>query len=183
MSRALAPLSRAHCPVAQMPTAKCLINPGERPKQSRPASSRPGGNRLPSRYANASGGLDFGLLGGDSTSLGALGEHLGDALDGTPLVELLDRGDLACHAVQRRLVQLALGVGLLGLALRPVEIAHHLSDGDEVTRVDFRLVLLRAAAPHGALDPRPSLEGLHGAPDYAFLGELAHADAGRLAGR
>jgi hypothetical protein len=53
----------------------------------------------------------------------------------------------------------------------------------EVARVDLGLVLLRAPAPHGALDARLALERLHGALDDAFLGQLAHADAGRFAGR
>ena len=53
----------------------------------------------------------------------------------------------------------------------------------EVARVDLGLVLLGAAAPHGALDARPALERLHGALDHALLGKLAHAHAGRFAGR
>jgi hypothetical protein len=39
-------------------------------------------------------------------------------------------GDLARHAVEGGLVELTLGVGLLRLALRAIQVAHHLGDGD-----------------------------------------------------
>src|SRR5215475_7255336 len=58
--------------------------------------------RLISRQG-ASGGLDLGLLGSGSASLGALGQHFGDALHSAALVELFDCRDLARHAVERRL--------------------------------------------------------------------------------
>ena len=89
----------------------------------------------------------------------------------------------AQHAVEGGLVELALAVGLFRLSLRPVEVAHHLGDGDQVARVDLGLVLLSAPAPHGALHARPSLEGLDRLLDGRLLGQLAHADARRLASR
>src|SRR5262249_17521385 len=81
---------------------------------------------------DASGSLDLGLLGGGTPSLGALAQHLGDALHGTAFVELFDRRDFPRHAVERRLIELTLRVGLLRLALGAVEIAYDLSDGDEI---------------------------------------------------
>ena len=109
--------------------------------------------------------------------LGALGEHLGDPLHGAALIELLHRRDLARHAIQRGLVELALGVGLLRLALRPVEVADHLGDCDQIARVDLGLVLLGPPAPHGALDACAALERVHRLLDGVLLGQLAHADA------
>ena len=87
-----------------------------------------------------------------------------------------------CHAVERRLVELALRVGLLGLALGPVEVAHHLGNRDEVAGVDLCLIFLGATAPHRPLDAGLALQGFHGALDGGFLGKLAHAHALRLAG-
>src|SRR5262245_40438696 len=75
----------------------------------------------------------------------ALGERRLDLLDGLGLGDALHRRDLARQAVERRFVELALGVRLLGLALRAVEVAYHLGDGDDVARVDLGLVFLRAA--------------------------------------
>src|SRR5581483_1224788 len=156
-------------------------NETARPRRDRAVIRAP----PPFGAGRASGSLDLGrrLLGSNAPALGALGEHLGDALDGAALVQLLDRRDFAGHAIERRLVELALGVGLLRLALGPVEIADDLRDRNQIAGVDLGLVLLCAPAPHRALDPRPALERLHGPLHHAFLGELAHAHALRLARR
>src|SRR5215203_1044044 len=112
-----------------------------------------------------------------------LGEALLDELQRLGLGYLVDRRDLAHDAVERRLVELALAVGLLGLRLGTVEVAHDLGDRDKVARIDLRLVFLGAARPHGALDAGAAGQHLQGPLDEVWLGELAHADRGRLRGR
>src|SRR5215469_3861984 len=103
---------------------------------------------------------DSGAVGAFTAAfIAALGgsrraQHLLQAAGGGALVDLLDGGKLADEAVERCLVDLPLAVGLLGLADIAVEIAHNLGDRSGIARVDLLLVLLRAAAPHGALRPR-----------------------------
>ena len=94
--------------------------------------------------------------------------------------ELAHRRDLARHAVQRRLVELALGIGLLRLRVGTVEVAHDLGDRDEVAGVDLRLIFLGAARPHGALDARAAAQRRQRLLDGVRFGELAHADGGTL---
>src|SRR3977135_2891421 len=102
MTPVLGPLPHIPCRAGAQARQKSR-GPNRSPKQNRPASSRPGGDLLSAKRTHASGGLDLGLLGGGPASLGALGQHLGDALYGAALVELLDRGDLAPHAMEGRL--------------------------------------------------------------------------------
>src|SRR4051794_3472308 len=127
--------------------------------------------------------LDVLDLFGRLAAAGRLGEALLDELQGLGLGDLVDRRDLAHDPIEGRLVELALAVGLLRLRLRAVEIADHLGDGDEVARIDLRLVLLSAPRPHGALDARAARQHLEALLDEVRLGELAHADARRLGGR
>src|SRR5262249_652283 len=99
------------------------------------------------------------------------------------LGDALHRRYLAREAIERRLVELTLRVGLLGLALRAIKVAHHLGDRDDVAGVDFRLVFLRATGPHGALDTGAPFQGLQRALDQRRLSELAHTDGSDLGGR
>src|SRR5690606_41369435 len=69
----------------------------------------------------------------------------------------LFRSDLAGHAVEGRLVELALRIGLLGLVFGTIKVAHDLGNRDQIPRIDLGIIFLRAARPHGALDPRPPL--------------------------
>ena len=87
-------------------------------------------------------GLFFGRL---RTAARALGEGGFDLLDRFGLGDALDRRDLAGEPVERRFVELPLGLGLLGLRVRAIEIAHHLGDGDDIAGIDLGLVFLRAA--------------------------------------
>jgi hypothetical protein len=74
-----------------------------------------------------------------------LGEHVVDLGHGACLIHALDGGDLPRHAIERSFVKLPLGIRLLGLGLGPVEVAHHLGDGDKVAGIDLGLVFLRPA--------------------------------------
>src|SRR5262249_59970081 len=86
-------------------------------------------------------------------------------------------------AVDSRLVELTLRVGLVGMAIRAIKVAEHLGDRDDVAGVAFRLVFLRATAPHGALATRAPFQGLQRALDQRRLSELAHTDGSDLGGR
>src|ERR1043166_3648958 len=120
---------------------------------------------------------------GLGTAARALGERRLDLLDGLGLGDAVDRGNLARQPIERGLVELAFAVGLLGLRLGAIKVAHHLGDCHDVAGVDLGLVFLRPARPHGALDARAALEGLERLADHRALGELAHADRGDLRGR
>ena len=96
---------------------------------------------------------------------------------------MLDDGDFARQAIERRFIELAFAVGLLGLRFRTIEIAHHFGDRDDVAGIDLGFVFLRPARPHRALDARAALEGLQRPLDQRRLGQLAHADIGDLGGR
>src|SRR5208283_588872 len=61
------------------------------------------------------------------------------------LVGLIERGQLGRQPVHRGLVDLPLRKALVGLAGVAMQVADHLGDRDRVTRVDLRLVFLRAA--------------------------------------
>src|SRR5262249_57420019 len=98
-------------------------------------------------------GLAFGL----GTTAWPLGERRLDLLDRLGLGDALHRRDFARQAVERGLVELTLGIGLLGLGLRAVEVAHHLGDRDDCAGIDLGLVFLGAARPHGALDAGAAL--------------------------
>ena len=74
-----------------------------------------------------------------------LGEHVVDLGPGACLIHALDGGDLPRHAIERSFVKLPLGIRLLGLGLGPVEVAHHLGDGDKVAGIDLGLAFLRPA--------------------------------------
>src|SRR3954468_12075705 len=97
-------------------------------------------------------GREFGfvLVG---RALGVLAEELLYLLRGRLIVDLLDRGEFARHSLERLLIELALGVRLLGLTLGAVEVAHHFGDRDEITRIDFRFIFLSAPRPHRTLNP------------------------------
>src|SRR5262245_58392355 len=124
--------------------------------------------------------LAFGRL---RTTAGSLGERGLDLLDRFGLGDALHRRDLAREAIERSLIELPLGIGLLRLRVRAEQVAHHLGDRDDVARIDLGLVLLRAARPHGALDTGTALERLYRPLDQRRLGQLAHADGHDLRGR
>jgi hypothetical protein len=75
----------------------------------------------------------------------ALGQHALDFLDRFGLGNPLHGRDFAREPVDRRLVELPLGLGLLGLRLRPEKIAYHLGDRHDVAGIDLGFVFLRPA--------------------------------------
>ena len=77
-------------------------------------------------------GLDFGL--GLGAAARALGELAFDFLDRLGFRHVLHDGDFARQAIERRFIELAFAVGLLGLRFRAIEIAHHFGDRDDVAR-------------------------------------------------
>ena len=89
-----------------------------------------------------------------------LGERGLDFLDRLGLGNPLDRRNLARQPVERRFVELPLAVGLLGLGVGTEQVANHLGNRHDIAGIDLRLVFLRAARPHGALDPGTALEGI-----------------------
>ena len=99
------------------------------------------------------------------------------SLSASVSVILFTAGDLAHDPVEGRFVELALGIGLLGLRLGAVEIAHDLGHRDEVAGIDLGLVFLGAAGPHRPLHAGAAGEHVEGLLDEGRLGELAHADA------
>src|SRR5882762_10402541 len=66
-------------------------------------------------------------------------QQLLDALDRRNLVDALDRGEFAHQPIEGGLIDLALAVGLLGLAHIAEQVAHHLGDRSGVARRDLRL--------------------------------------------
>src|SRR5262249_56931132 len=84
----------------------------------RAARSSPAMNTFVLYRSPSLSGAGAGLvLGGQLGVARRLGEHVVDLGHGTCLVQLLDGGNLAGHTVERRLVELALRVGLLRLRL------------------------------------------------------------------
>ncbi len=75
----------------------------------------------------------------------SLGQRGLDLLDRFGLREPLHGGDFTRQPVERRLVELALGIGLFRLRLRAEQIADDLGDGDDVAGIDLGLVFLRPA--------------------------------------
>src|ERR1700742_234591 len=75
--------------------------------------------------------LTFGRAFGLDAAARALGELALDLLDRFGLGRVLHDRDLARQAVERRFIELAFAVGLLGLRFRTVEVAHGLGDGDD----------------------------------------------------
>ena len=73
---------------------------------------------------------------------GRLAQRLVQHLDRGVAVDLLDGGHFARHPVEGRLVELPLGIGLLGLAFRTVQVADDLGARDQVAG--------RAGAPGAA---------------------------------
>src|SRR5690606_27165178 len=114
--------------------------------ESRRAGARYGKGR-PARDAPDS--ADRRVAGGSG---GAAGQHLADTALGLGLVGAADGGDLAGQPVERGLVELAFGIGLLALLVVAVQVAHHLGDREQLAGIDLLLVFLGAARPHGALD-------------------------------
>jgi Staphylococcal nuclease homologue len=113
----------------------------------------------------------FGIAG----LRGLLQQHRFDALDGGRLVGLFDGGDFARHAGECGFVKLALGIGLLRLTARAVQVAHDLGDRDQIARVDLGFVFLRAARPHGALDAGAALQRVQRRRHDIGRRQLAHA--------
>src|SRR5712672_2589553 len=89
-------------------------------------------------------GAGFGL----GAAARALGELAFDFLDGFGFRRVLHDGDFTRQAIERRFVELAFAVGLLGLRFRTIEIADHFGDRDDVAGIDLGFVFLRAARPH-----------------------------------
>ncbi len=98
-------------------------------------------------------------------------------------VDAADRRDFAGQTLQRRLVKLTLGIALLALVVGAVQVAHHLGDRQQITRVDLLLILLRPARPHGPLDLGLALQRVQRLGHHIGRRELAHADLGRLVRR
>ena len=59
---------------------------------------------------------------------GFLQKILGQHVLGFVMFDLLDGRHFAYHPVERRFIQLALGIGLLGLVFRAVQVTHHFGD-------------------------------------------------------
>src|SRR6516162_4373905 len=76
-------------------------------------------------------------LGGLWTAARTFGQGCFDLLDGLGLGNALHDRDLTRQPVERRLIELALRVRLLGLGLRTEEIADNLCDRDDVTGIDL----------------------------------------------
>src|SRR5579885_475048 len=130
--------------------------------------------------------LDHGLFFGRfrlRTAARTFGKRRFDLLDRLGLGAPLNSRNNTRKPVESRSIELALGIGLLRLRLRAIEIAHHLGDGDDIARIDLGLVFLSAARPHGALDAGATLERFKRSLDHRRLGELAHADGCDLGGR
>src|SRR5215470_10036072 len=73
--------------------------------------------------------LDFGLvLARLRTATRTLGERRLNLLDRLGLGDALHRRDLARQTVERGFIELPLGVGLLRLRLRAIQVAHDLGD-------------------------------------------------------
>src|SRR6266700_7371486 len=103
--------------------------------------------------------LGAGLRLGLGAAARALGELAFDLLDRFGLGRMLYDGDFARQAIERRFIELAFAVGLLGLRFRTIEIAHHFGDRDDIARIDLGFVFLGPARPHRALDAGAGLEG------------------------
>src|SRR4051812_15428845 len=113
------------------------------------ARAEPGPSWSRSEVLSSGGG--FGgrrLLLGLDVAVGVLFEKGLEFLDREIVVDAFDRADLARHALQSLLEKLAFGIGLLGLLLRAIEVAHDLGDGDEIPRIDLGFVFLSPARPH-----------------------------------
>src|SRR4029453_11142900 len=80
-------------------------------------------------------GLGFGL--GLGAAARALGELAFDLLDRLGFGHVLHDRDFPRQTIERRLIELTFAVGLFGLRFGAIEIAHHLGDGDDVSRIYF----------------------------------------------
>src|ERR1700733_3887955 len=109
-----------------------------------------------------------------------LEKHSFNALHSGWFVGLLDGRDFARRAGEGGFVKLTLGVGLLRLAGRAVQVANDFRDRDQVTRIDLRFVFLRAARPHRTLDARAALERVQRVGNDVRRRQLAHAHGLRL---
>jgi hypothetical protein len=96
------------------------------------------------------GGFFFGFFTGGLGALGVLGEEFGKLLHRLVIIHFPDGRKLTGHAEQGLFKQLAFRIGLLGLAVGAVEIAHTDFGGDIVIE-----------APAGAVELGP-LQGLGG---------------------
>ena len=93
--------------------------------------------------------LDFGFLGIDFLGLAAARAFLQlrfDHFQRFRLGQFLHDDDFACHAIERGLVELPFGVGLLGLRIGAVKIAHHFGDRIQIAGVDLGLIFLSPGA-------------------------------------
>ena len=99
-----------------------------------------------------------------------------DLLERGRLVGLFHRGEFAGEARGRRLEDLPLRIGLLGLVIGAEQVAGHLGDRHEVARVDLGLIFLGAARPHGPLDLGLALQGIERLAQGLVRGQLAHPD-------
>src|SRR6266478_6734546 len=101
-------------------------------------------------------GIGIGVSLGFGLGLGAaartLGELAFDFLDRLGFGHVLHDRDFPRQTIERRLIELALAVGLFGLRFGAIEIAHHFGDGDDVSRIDLGFIFLGPARPHRALD-------------------------------
>jgi hypothetical protein len=64
-----------------------------------------------------------------------------------------------------------------------VQVAHDLGDRQQVARVDLLFIFLRAARPHGPLDPALPLSVSSALVTTSGSRQRAHPDLGRLVGR
>src|SRR5271166_617989 len=166
--------------------AKALFRP--QPARVLIVASRKSVNSFIARKARLSGLFDLALtrprmLGGDLVSgvaLLKLGLH---DLKRVDLGGSLYGGDFADHSIQGGFIELSLRVRLFRLGLRPVKIAHNLRDCANVARVDFRLVFLRPARPHRALNTGTASQDFQRPLCRIQIGNLPQADSGYLCSR
>src|ERR1700738_4490078 len=100
-------------------------------------------------------GFDFGL--GLGAAARALGELAFDFLHRLGFRHMLHDGDFPRQTIERRLIELAFAVGLLGLRFRAIKIAHHFGDRDDISGIDLGFIFLGPAGPHRALDAGAAL--------------------------
>ena len=64
---------------------------------------------------------------------------------GRVLIDFLDSSKFTGQTLQRRLLHLPLGIGLLGLIGTAMQVTHHLGNRYRVARLDFCFIFLRTA--------------------------------------
>src|SRR6476661_301772 len=110
-----------------------------RARRSRANRSRPRGSGAAD--GGDSGGRTVGVIGPPLARRWSGGvQYLLNAPDRGRLIDPLDGGEFPHQPVERRLVDLPLAIGLLGLTDIAVEVPHDLRDRRRVAGIDLRLV-------------------------------------------